>query len=189
MMNLNYRLILASKSPRRQALLRSLDLEFEVKVKPIDESFPESTPPSEVAEYLANQKSMAFGKLNNNELLITSDTVVISQSEILGKAKSYDEAFGMIKMLSGKTHSVATGVCLRSTEKTLSFTEITHVTFDDLKDESIDYYINQYEPFDKAGAYGIQEWIGMVGIKKIEGDYYNVVGLPLHRLYKELNRF
>lgn len=188
-MNLKYRLILASKSPRRQELLRSLDFDFEVKVKTIDESFPRSLPPLEVAEYLANLKSKAFGELENDELVLTSDTVVIANKEILGKASNYAEAFSMIKSLSGKTHEVATGVCLRSQKKTESFTQVTLVTFDRLTDASIKYYIEKYQPYDKAGSYGIQEWIGMIGISKIEGDYYNVMGLPLNSLYKRLRNY
>lgn len=188
-MNLNYRLILASKSPRRQALLKSLDLDFEVRIKPIDESFPATIEPLEVAEYLALKKSHAFGELETDELVITSDTTVVIDSEILGKAKSKAEALSMIGRLSGKTHQVATGVCLRTQKRTTSFTEITYVTFDQLSPEDIIYYIDSYEPYDKAGAYGIQEWIGMVGVSKIEGDYYNVMGLPLNRLYKALKSF
>lgn len=188
-MNLKYRLILASKSPRRQELLRSLDLDFEVRVKPINESFPNTLPALEVAEYLAKQKSQAFGHLENDELVITSDTVVIVDKKILGKSSNFEEAFGMIKSLSGKTHQVATGVCLRSQEKTDCFTQVTEVSFDVLSDKLIEYYINMYQPFDKAGSYGIQEWIGMIGINKIEGDYYNVMGLPLNTLYKRLKEF
>lgn len=188
-MNLKYHLILASKSPRRQELLRNLDLDFEVKVKPIDESYPNSIPPLEVAEYLAKQKSEAFGELKKDELVLTSDTVVIADQEILGKTSSHKEAFSMIKRLSGKTHKVATGVCLRSQQRTESFTVVTLVTFDTLDDIAINYYIEKYQPYDKAGSYGIQEWIGMIGISKIEGDYYNVMGLPLNTLYKKLRDF
>ncbi|MBO3698421.1 Maf family nucleotide pyrophosphatase [Roseivirga sp. E12] len=188
-MNLNYHLILASKSPRRQELLKSLGLEFEISVKEVDESFPPDLTCLEVAEYLARKKSHAFGTLKSKVLVITSDTTVIVDSEILGKAKNKTEATSMIKALSGRTHQVATGVCLRTQNKEVSFTEITSVTFDSLSDEMISYYIERYKPFDKAGAYGIQEWIGMIGINKIEGDYYNVMGLPLNRLYKELRQF
>ncbi len=189
MMSSNYQLILASKSPRRQELLKLLDLNFEVRVKSIEESFPEAMPAIEVAEYLANQKSDAFEHLGDKELLITSDTVVIHKDHILGKAKDRAEAFEMLNLLSGNTHKVATGVCLRTKNKRHSFTEVTSVTFDQLKEVEIDYYLDTYKPFDKAGAYGIQEWIGMIGISKIEGDYYNVMGLPLNRLYKSLKDF
>lgn len=188
-MNLNYRLILASKSPRRQELLKSLDIDFEVKTRSVDESFPSDMLSTQVAEYLANKKSEAFGNLMEGELLITSDTVVIADDTILGKANDRVEADFMLRKLSASTHQVATGVCLRSKTKRESFTEVTTVTFDILTEEVISYYIDKYQPFDKAGAYGIQEWIGMVGISKIEGDYYNVMGLPLHRLYKKLMTF
>lgn len=188
-MNLSYRLILASKSPRRQALLKSLDLDFEVRVKSIDESFPGTLEPLKVAEFLARKKSQAFGELEIDELVITSDTTVLINSKILGKANSKEEAISMLESLSGKTHQVATGVCLRTSRLEVSFTEVTKVTFDQLNTEDITYYIDVYKPYDKAGAYGIQEWIGMVGINKIEGDYYNVMGLPLNRLHKELKRF
>lgn len=188
-MNLNYRLILASKSPRRHALLKSLDLDFEVRVKSIDESFPNTLQPLKVAEFLAHKKSQAFGELEINELVITSDTTVLINSKILGKANSKKEAISMLESLSGKTHQVATGVCLRTSKREVSFTEVTDVTFDQLSNEDIAYYINAYKPYDKAGAYGIQEWVGMVGISRIDGDYYNVMGLPLNRLYKELKSF
>ncbi len=188
-MSLKYRLILASKSPRRQALLKSLDLDFEVVVKPINESFPNTLNPKEVTEYLANKKSDEFGALEIDELLITSDTTVLIGSSILEKARNQKEASTMLKQLSDKTHQVATGVCLRTRSKRVSFTQITSVTFDKLSEDQINYYIQKYQPYDKAGAYGIQEWIGMVGIKSIEGDYYNVMGLPLNRLYKELQNF
>lgn len=188
-MNLSYRLILASNSPRRQALLKSLDLDFEIRVKPIDESFPNTINTLMVAEYLALKKSHALGELETDELVITSDTTVIIGSKILGKANNRAEAISMIERLSGKTHQVATGVCLRTSKTEISFTEVTAVTFDQLNTEDIAYYIDAYKPYDKAGAYGIQEWIGMVGINRIEGDYYNVMGLPLNRLYKELKSF
>ncbi|OEK05256.1 Maf family nucleotide pyrophosphatase [Roseivirga misakiensis] len=188
-MNLNYHIILASKSPRRQELLRSLGLDFEVQVKSIDESFPPNTPALKVAEFIAQKKSEAFGPLNKDVLLITSDTVVIADGKILGKPKDSSEAFAMISSLSGNTHSVATGVCLRTTDKVDSFTSVTSVSFDALEDQEILHYINTYMPFDKAGSYGIQEWIGMIGINKIEGDFYNVMGLPLNALYKRLKAF
>ncbi len=189
MMNLNYRLILASKSPRRQALLKSLDLDFEVKTREVDETYPSDLAPLDVAEYLAKKKSNAFGGLQEGALLITSDTTVVVDSKILGKAENRDEAISMIQSLSGRTHEVASGVCLRATDKLLSFTEITKVSFDVLNYDTISYYVDNYKPYDKAGAYGIQEWIGMIGINKVEGDYYNVMGLPLNRLYKELLKF
>ncbi|WP_323756659.1 Maf family nucleotide pyrophosphatase [Roseivirga sp.] len=188
-MNLPYRLILASKSPRRQELLRSLEVDFEIRTKEVDESFPATMPVNEVAEYLAVKKSEAFENLKANELVITSDTTVLNEGQILNKAENTEEAFEMIQSLSGKTHQVITGVCLRSSNKSVSFSETTKVTFRVLEKAEIEHYIQNYQPFDKAGAYGIQEWIGMVGIEKIEGDFYNVMGLPLHRLYKELKHF
>lgn len=188
-MNLPYRLILGSKSPRRQELLKSLDVDFEVQVRPVDESFPDELPVEELAEFIAQKKAEAFDELDKNELVITSDTVVVCDGKALAKASDYNEAVEMLQLLSGKTHQVITGVCLKTQKQTISFSEITLVHFDDLSREEVDYYINQYSPFDKAGAYGIQEWIGMIGIKGIEGDYYNVMGLPLHRLYKALKSF
>jgi septum formation protein len=188
-MNLAYRLILASKSPRRQELLRSLEVDFEIRTKDVDEDFPEDLNPNLVAEFLAIKKSEAFEKLAENELLLTSDTTVICNGKILNKAADYNEAFGMIEMLSGKSHEVITGVCLRTKDQRIAFSETTKVTFATLTTAEIDHYIKQYKPFDKAGAYGIQEWIGMIGIEKIEGDFYNVMGLPLHRLYRALTQF
>lgn len=188
-MNLAYRLILASKSPRRQELLRSLEVDFEIRTKDVNEDFPEDLNPNLVAEFLAIKKSEAFEALAENELLLTSDTTVICNGKILNKAADYNEAFGMIEMLSGKSHEVITGVCLRTKDQRIAFSETTKVTFATLTTAEIDHYIKQYKPFDKAGAYGIQEWIGMIGIEKIEGDFYNVMGLPLHRLYKALTQF
>lgn len=186
MMNLDYQLILASNSPRRKELLSSLELNFKVEAYPIDESFPQDIKEDLVAEYIAKKKADGFRALNQNELLITSDTVVINEGTILGKPSSREEAFDMISSLSGNTHTVITGVVLRTLKKEVSFSESTHVTFRELSVEEIDHYINKYQPFDKAGAYGIQEWIGKIGIEKIEGDYYNVVGLPLEKLYLTL---
>lgn len=188
-MNLAYRLILASKSPRRQELLRSLEVDFEIRTKDVDEDFPEDLDPNLVAEFLAIKKSEAFEALAENELILTSDTTVICNGKILNKAADYNEAFGMIEMLSGKSHEVITGVCLRTSDQRITFSETTRVTFATLTTAEIDHYIKKYQPFDKAGAYGIQEWIGMIGIEKIEGDFYNVMGLPLHRLYRALLQF
>ena len=188
-MSLNYHLILASKSPRRQELLSKLDVDFEVRVKSIDESYPDNLPKSQIAEYLAVQKSHAFDHLKQKELLLTSDTTVLLNDMLLEKAGSDLDAKRMLESLSGKTHKVITGVCLRSHDKMVSFSESTAVSFKVLKEEEIDYYISKYKPFDKAGAYGIQEWMGMIGITKIEGDFYNVMGLPLQRLYEELKTF
>lgn len=185
-MNLPYRLILGSKSPRRQELLKSLGFDFEVRVNPVDESFPADLPVNDLAEFIAKKKAEAFDSLAEDELVITSDTVVVCDGKPLAKPANTDEAKAMLQLLSGKTHQVITGVCLKSNSKVVSFSETTQVHFDDLSEEAIDYYIQKYQPFDKAGAYGIQEWIGMIGIKGIEGDYYNVMGLPMYRVYKEL---
>ena len=170
-------------------MLSKLDIDFEVRVKSIDESYPNNLPKSKIAEYLAVQKSHAFNDLNHKELLLTSDTTVLLNDVLLEKAESDLDAKRMLESLSGKTHEVITGVCLRSHDKTVSFSESTAVSFKVLKEEEIDYYISKYKPFDKAGAYGIQEWMGMIGITKIEGDFYNVMGLPLQRLYEELKYF
>ncbi len=188
-MNLPYRLILGSKSPRRKELLKGLGFDFKVEVKPVDERFPQDYPVAGLAEYIANIKADAFKELALDELVITSDTVVLCNEKALAKPSNSSEAKIMLNLLSGKTHSVITGVCLKTAADRISFSETTLVKFDQLSASQIDFYINNYKPFDKAGAYGIQEWIGMVGIKGIEGDYYNVMGLPLHRLYKALNHF
>lgn len=184
-MSLKYRLILASKSPRRQELLKSLGFDFDIRTKDVDESFPSTMRVTEVAEYLAKKKSAAF-ELANDELLITSDTTVVLGELILNKPANHQEAIDMITSLSGKAHAVVTGVCLRSVEKTISFSETTQVFFRELTRAEITHYVHTYEPMDKAGAYGIQEWIGMIGIEKIEGDYYNVMGLPSYKVYQHL---
>lgn len=187
-MNLPYHIILGSKSPRRQELLKSLDLEFEIKVRSVDEAFPSDLPVDELAEFIARKKSEAFSDIQNQELVITSDTVVVCNNEPMAKASSANEALEMLTQLSGKTHQVITGVCIKTKESIISFSEATQVTFRHLEEDEIEYYIDKYKPFDKAGAYGIQEWIGMIGIESITGDFYNVMGLPLHRLYLELNK-
>ena len=190
--NLNkYQVILASKSPRRQELLRGMGVDFKILTKETDESFPSEMPLDEVPKYLSLQKSLAF---NENELpadylLITSDTVVICEGEILGKPKDREDAARMLRLLSGKTHHVVTGVTVRSAEKTESFAVRSNVTFAELDAEEIDYYIEHCKPYDKAGAYGIQEWIGYVGISGLEGSFYNVMGLPTRRLYQCLKGF
>ena len=186
-----YHIILASKSPRRQELLRGMGVEFSIMTKETDESFPPEMPLDEVPKYLSLQKSMAFteDELPADYLLITSDTVVICEGEILGKPKDREDAVRMLQMLSGKTHHVVTGVTVRSAEKTESFAVRSNVTFAQLDAEEIDYYIEHCKPFDKAGAYGIQEWIGYVGISGLEGSFYNVMGLPTRRLYQALKSF
>ena len=187
---MNYKIILASKSPRRQKLLSELGYDFEIKTKEIEEVFPPALYREEIPLYLSNLKAKVFEKeLNENELFITSDTIVWNENKQLGKPKSRAEAIGMLENLSAKKHEVITAVTLMTKEKTHSFYEVTSVFFKQLSTDEIEYYVDTYQPFDKAGSYGIQEWIGFVGIPKIEGDYFNVVGLPLFRLNEELKRF
>ena len=186
-----YHIILASKSPRRQELLRGMGVDFEILTKETDESFPPEMPLDEVPKYLSLQKSLAFtdDELPADFLLITSDTVVICEGEILGKPKDREDAERMLQLLSGKTHHVVTGVTVRSAEKTESFAVRSNVAFAQLDAEEIDYYIEHCKPYDKAGAYGIQEWIGYVGISGLEGSFYNVMGLPTRKLYGVLKAF
>ena len=182
----NYNVILASGSPRRQQFFRDLDIDFSIQLKEIEEIYPENLKGVAITDYLSNLKSEAFSTLNDNDLLITSDTIVWLEGKALGKPKDAKDAFTMLRALSGKKHEVITSVCLKSTSFQKIINDITIVTFKELSDDEIHYYINNYKPFDKAGAYGIQEWIGFIGIEKIEGSYFNVVGLPVHKLYKEL---
>lgn len=219
----NFRIILASNSPRRRELLAGLDIPFEVKViQGIDESYPESLPAYDTAQYIAVKKAEAYRPLldsavghqesssdlhetsagiENHELLIlTADTVVIAPSSeeqndqegkgiILGKPKDAADASRMLEMLSGKTHHVVTGVCITSLEKQRQFSVVTEVTFKKLSKNEIDYYVEHYKPLDKAGAYGIQEWIGYIGCTSLKGSYFNVMGLPVQRIYEELKKF
>ena len=186
-----YHIILASKSPRRQELLRGMGIGYEIMTKETPENYPAELPLDEVPKYLSLQKSLAFknSELPADYLLITSDTVVICEGEILGKPKDREDAERMLRMLSGKTHHVVTGVTVRSAEKTESFAVRSNVTFAGLEQDEIDYYIEHCQPFDKAGAYGIQEWIGYVGISGLEGSFYNVMGLPTRKLYQCLKLF
>ena len=186
----NYKLILASGSPRRQELLKQSGFNFEIRLKQIEENYPSDLPKKEIASYLAQLKANAFkDDLNANELLITADTVVVLGNEELQKPQDFDEAFTMLNKLSGNTHQVITGVCLRSKEKEVVFSDTTNVQFLDLTKNEIESYLEEYKPYDKAGSYGIQEWIGMLGIERIEGSFYNVMGLPLHALYQQLKMF
>ncbi len=186
-----YHIILASKSPRRQELLRGMGLDFAILTKETPENYPSDLPLDEVPKYLSLQKSLAFDddELPTDYLLITSDTVVICEGEILGKPKDREDAARMLELLSGKTHHVVTGVTVRSAEKTESFAVRSNVTFAELEQDEIDYYIEHCKPYDKAGAYGIQEWIGYVGISGLEGSFYNVMGLPTRKLYQCLKNF
>lgn len=182
-------LILASGSPRRQQLLRETGLDFVIKTKDTPENFPLDMAAKDVAKYLAEKKAMAFEDEINDEIVITADTVVIVDDQILGKPVDRKEAKTMLEMLSGRTHQVISGVCMMGKNKKLTFDDVTKVHFRKLKENEINYYINTYQPFDKAGAYGIQEWIGMIGIEKIEGSYFTVMGLPVHKLYEQLQDF
>jgi len=181
--------ILGSKSPRRRELLKQMDVDFECHTIDADESFDSAMPANKVAKYLAVKKSNAYPNELNEKVLITSDTTVICSGIILNKAADASEAKRMLELLSGKSHVVNTGVCLRSAQRQHSFYVETEVTFKALTSEEIDYYIREYKPYDKAGAYGIQEWIGMIGITSIQGCYYNVMGLPINKLYTELCTF
>ena len=183
-----YQVILASSSPRRKELLNEIIPIFKVESKEVEEIYPSHLQGGEIATYLSQLKSKPF-QPNEKELIITADTIVILNGLILGKPKSPEEAIHMLTLLSGKKHEVITGVTIRTKDKELSFYDSTKVEFYELKPEEIEYYVQNYKPFDKAGAYGIQEWIGYVGIKKMEGDFYNVMGLPIHRVYRELNQF
>lgn len=182
------KIILASASPRRKELLAGLDLDFEVRLLPgIDESYPTDLPTSRIAEYIACEKAAAYnGEIGDDEVLLTADTIVVVDDKVLGKPADDEDARRMLGMISGKTHQVITGVCLSTREKTHSFSVETDVTFKILESDEIDYYIEKYKPFDKAGAYGIQEWIGFIGVESIKGSYFNVMGLPVQRIYKEL---
>lgn len=185
------KIILASNSPRRKELLAGLGLPFTVRLKEgIDESYPAHLTGEDIPLHIARQKAEAYlPQLDEDELLITADTIVWLDGNVLGKPKDATEARAMLQALSGHTHQVITGVCMATTQKCLSFASVTHVTFSPLTTEEIAYYIEHYHPFDKAGAYGIQEWIGYVGVERIEGSYYNVMGLPVKRVYEMLKQF
>lgn len=180
------KLILASNSPRRKELLGGLGIPFEVRVlQGIDESYPETVPTDKIAEFIATNKAKAY-EVAADEILITADTVVIVDDEILGKPADADDACQMLRKLSGKSHHVITGVSLKSYDKQKTFSVDTEVTFKTLSESEIDYYVTRYKPFDKAGAYGIQEWIGYIGVTSLRGSYFNVVGFPVQRIYDEL---
>ncbi len=184
----NLTIILASKSPRRQELLSDLGLNFEVRLKPVKEEYPQRLNHFEISNYLAQLKALPFkGLLQPNEVLITSDTIVWHENKALGKPKNAQDAFSFLRSLSNKTHEVITSVCFTMTDFEQTLHDITKVSFKALSDAEIDHYINAFRPFDKAGAYGIQDWIGQIGVTKIEGSYFNVMGLPLHLVYKTLN--
>lgn len=183
-----YKIILASNSPRRRELLSGLGVDYEVKiVLGIDETYPESLNGEEIPVYIAQEKANAYrASLQPDELVITADTIVYVDGMVLGKPVDEADACRMLRMLSGRTHQVITGVCLTTVDFQKSFASVTEVTFDTLSDEEIGYYVEKYRPMDKAGSYGVQEWIGFVGVTGLKGSYYNVMGLPVQRLYKEL---
>ena len=185
-----HKLVLASQSPRRRELLKGLDVEFSTCSVDADESFPADLKGADAVQYICKAKADAYRpQLNDNTIAITADTVVILDDKIIGKPKSREEAFSMIRSLSGRVHEVITAVCIFSKEKCKEFYASTEVHFSDITDEEIKYYIDKYKPFDKAGSYGVQEWIGYIGIEKIVGSYFNVMGLPVKRLYDELKEF
>lgn len=182
-----YRIILASGSPRRQQFFEELGIDFSVRLKPVKEVYPKHLSRSEITDYLAELKAEAFvGELTTGDILITSDTIVWHQGEALGKPADPAQAMEMLKSLSNKTHEVITSVCFATSESRRTVNASTRVSFCKLSDQEISYYINEFRPFDKAGGYGIQEWIGLIGIDHIEGSYFNVVGLPTHLVYETL---
>jgi septum formation protein len=184
-----YTLILASGSPRRQQFFKDLDLDFEIRLKEIEEIYPPELKAEEITNYLAVLKASAFeGELKSNEILVTSDTIVWHNNTALGKPKDEQDAFEILKSLSNTTHEVITSVCFKTNEKADVMHEVTKVTFNELSDESIRYYLENYKPYDKAGAYGIQEWIGFIGVSKIEGSYANVMGMPTDKVYEYLSK-
>ena len=182
----NYTVILASKSPRRQQFFKDLDIDFIIQTKEVEEIYPSELKGSEITDYLADLKSKAFTNLSEKDILITSDTIVWLENKALGKPKDKEDAFKMLRSLSGKKHEVITSISIKRKGFQSIINDSTLVSFREISDDEINYYIKNHKPFDKAGAYGIQEWIGFVGIDKIEGSYFNVVGLPVHKLYKEL---
>ncbi|MEJ2113257.1 MAG: Maf-like protein [Flavobacteriaceae bacterium] len=183
----DYQIILASGSPRRQQFFKNLHLDFEVRLKPVVEEYPERLTHFEITDYLAQLKAIPFKKdLKEKDILITSDTIVWHNNQALGKPKDEKDAFNMIQSMSGQTHEVITSICYTSVDSQKTVNSITKVTFKDLTDEEILYYIKTYKPMDKAGAYGIQDWIGLIGVTNLEGSYFNVMGMPSHLLYKTL---
>lgn len=191
MVNTSYRIILASNSPRRKELLRGIDIPFEIRVlEGVDESYPDTLPTSEIASFISQKKAAAYrSTMADDELVITADTIVVLGQTVMGKPKDAEEACRMLRELSGKTHQVITGVCLTTKERQTCFSVTTNVTFKLLSDEEIDYYVTRYSPYDKAGAYGIQEWIGHVGVTGMNGSYFNVMGLPVQRIYEALKDY
>lgn len=189
MLTLRYPLVLASGSPRRKQLLTDAGFTFTIETRPTDEAFPDTMPPNDVAEFLARQKAAEFQHDSGNRLILTADTVVILDNQILNKPADADEAHQMLRSLSARSHRVRTGVCILAPGQLISFTDEATVTFAELTDAEIAYYIQTCKPFDKAGAYGAQDLIGLVGVERIEGSFYTVMGLPTHRLYQALKQW
>ena len=187
----DYKIILASNSPRRKELLAGIDVQFEVCViQDIDESYPSDLPTKDIAEYISHKKAAVYQQqMAPDELIITADTIVVLGNEVMGKPHDEADARRMLRELSGRTHQVITGVTLTTIQKQVSFSVETDVTFKQLSDSEIDYYVSHYKPFDKAGAYGIQEWIGHIGVTALQGSYFNVMGLPVQRIYEALRQF
>lgn len=185
---MNHKIILASKSPRRQELLRLMDVDFRIELREVDESYPDNLSPEEVAVYIAEKKAKAYDGSVNDEVVLTADTIVVVDDKILGKPESLDHAVEILQMLSGRVHRVITGVCLLHNHQYNLFYDISEVFFRKLTDEEIRSYVHKYQPMDKAGAYGIQQWIGLIGIERINGSYTNVVGLPTEKLYQQLKK-
>ena len=186
----NYNYILASKSPRRSQLLKSLGIDFSIKTIEVDETYPAGLEREQIPQFLAEKKAEPFREhLLENDLIITADTIVWKDGKVLGKPKNREEAIEMLRFLSGDWHQVISGVCLTTFKKSKSFYSTSNVQFKKLTQAEIEYYVSTFKPFDKAGAYGIQEWIGIIGITHIEGSFYNVMGLPIQKLYEEIQRF
>jgi septum formation protein len=186
----NFHFILASRSPRRQQLLKELGLDFDIVTIDYEEDYPPNLSGADIAEYLAHQKADQFkDRITDNDIVITADTIVWCNNKVLDKPSDHKEAFNILRTISGQTHEVITGVTFLSNLSEFTFSETTRVTFDHLSDEEINFYIKEFKPFDKAGAYGIQEWIGLVGIISIEGSYFNVMGLPVQKLFIELKKY
>jgi len=186
--SMKHKIILASKSPRRQELLRLMDIDFRIVLKDVDESYPDDLTPEEIAVHIAEKKAKAFDESIGDEVVLTADTIVSIDGKILGKPETVDHAFEMLQILSGKVHRVVTGVCLLHKHQYNLFHDVSEVFFRKLTDQEIRFYVDKYQPLDKAGAYGIQEWIGLIGIDRINGSYTNVVGLPTEKLYQQLKR-
>lgn len=186
-----YKIVLGSNSPRRRELLAGLDFDFEIQAIPdIDESYPEGLSAEEIPLYIARKKAEAYAdRMSDDELLITADTIVWTFKQVLGKPTDREDAIAMLQTLSGHVHEVVTGVCITTKEKTVSFSASSAVSFAQLDTDEIIYYVDKYRPFDKAGSYGVQEWIGYVGVEAINGSFYNIMGLPVQRLYRELKKF